>query len=92
MNMTLALRAQRSDDALFQEIGGEAVLLDLASERYFSLDPIGTRIWMLLDEDEHLQQVCDRLCTEYEADPARIANDLLALMGQLAEAGLVRLV
>jgi hypothetical protein len=74
---------------LFQEVGGEAVLLDLASERYFGLDPVGTRIWTLLGEDDHLQTVHDRLCAEYDAEPDRIAADLLALVGKLAEAGLV---
>ena len=88
---TLAQRATRSDDALFQEVGGEAVLLDLASERYFGLDPVGTRIWTLLADEDPLQVVCDTLCAEYDAEPARIRDDLLALVTQLAEAGLVKL-
>lgn len=82
-------RATPSSEALFQEVGGEAVLLDLASERYFGLDPVGTRIWTLLGEDSRLQSVHERLCAEYDAEPDRIAADLLALVGKLAEAGLV---
>ena len=89
--MTLAQHVTRSDEALFQEVAGEAVLLDLTSEKYFGLDPVGTRIWNLLGEDGRLQSVYDRICSEYDADPERIASDLLALMGQLAEAGLVKL-
>ena len=86
---TLAQRATRSDDALFQEVGGEAVLLDLASERYFGLDPVGTRIWTLLADDDHLQAICDTLCAEYDAPQDRLQTDLLALVAQLADAGLV---
>ena len=89
--LTLAQRVIRSDEALFQEISGEAVLLDLASEQYFGLDAIGTRIWTLLADDDRLQSVHDRLCAEYDADPNHIATDLLALVNQLAEAGLVTL-
>ena len=88
---TLSHRAIRSDDALFQDVGGEAVLLDLASERYFGLDPVGTRIWSLLGDDDRLQWVHEQLCAEYEAESDRIASDLLALVDQLAEAGLVKL-
>lgn len=88
---TLAQRAVRSSDVLFQDVGGEAVLLDMASEHYFGLDPVGTRIWDLLGEDPSLQAVFERLCTEFEAEPERIATDLLALVDQLAEAGLVTL-
>ena len=87
--VTMDQRATPSSEALFQEVGGEAVLLDLASERYFGLDPVGTRIWTLLGEDSRLQSVHERLCAEYDAEPDRIAADLLALVGKLAEAGLV---
>lgn len=90
---TLAHHVTRSDDALFQDIAGEAVLLDLASERYFGLDPVGTRIWVLLGEHDAapLQVVRDALCAEYDADSDRITQDLLVLVDQLADAGLVTL-
>lgn len=80
----------RSDDVLFQEVGGEAVLLDLASEQYFGLDPVGTRIWELIDGQASLRSIHSVLRTEYDADPERIGEDLIALAGAMAEAGLVR--
>ena len=89
-SVTLATRVQPSGEVLAQEVGGEAVLLDLAGERYFGLDPIGTRIWALLAPAPVLQQVHASLCAEFDADPVRIEGDLLALVRQLAEAGLVR--
>ena len=90
-DVTLDTILTRSSEVLFQEVGGEAVLLDLASERYFGLDPVGTRIWTLLGEDDRLQVVCDALCAEYDAEPLLIRDDLLALVAQLSEAGLVKL-
>ena len=90
--VTLASTAQPSGEVLVQEVGDEAVLLDLAGERYFGLDPIGTRIWALLAPAPVLQQVHASLCAEFDADPVRIETDLLALVRQLAEAGLVELV
>ena len=88
--VTLEDRAQCSGEVLVQEVGGEAVLLDLASERYFGLDPIGTRIWQLLADAPALAQVHATLCGEFDAAPERIGEDLLALVGQLSEAGLVQ--
>lgn len=88
---TLAQRAVRSDEALAQELSGESVILDLASEQYFGLDAIGTRIWALLGDDDRLQAVHDALCAEYVADPGTIRDDLLTLVGELASAGLVTL-
>lgn len=89
MNLTLSHRARPADEVLFQDVAGEAVLLNLASERYFGLDPVGTRIWNLLGEDGRLQSAFDALCREYDAEPARLQADLLDLVAQLAEAGLV---
>ena len=88
--VTLDQRASRSDEVLAQEVGGESVLLDLASEQYFGLDPVGTRIWELLADAPTLGQVHETLCAEFDAEPERIRDDLLALVRQLREAGLVR--
>jgi len=81
---------RHSDDVLFQEVGGEAVLLDLASEQYFGLDQVGTRIWELIDGKARLGDIRQTLCAEYEAESERIGKDLLALAQSLADAGLVR--
>ena len=90
-NVTLAARVRPSTEVLAQEVGGEAVLLDLAGERYFGLDPIGTRIWQLLADAPSLQQVHATLCGEFDAPAERIQADLLALVQELAVAGLVEI-
>lgn len=88
--VTLADQVSPNDDVMVQEVGGESVLLDLASEQYFSLDAVGTRIWMLLGDQNNLASIVDQLCAEYQVEPERIRTDLLALVTQLAEAGLVK--
>ena len=88
-HITLAHQAKPNDDVLFQEVAGEAVLLNLASERYFGLDPVGTHIWGLLNRNMPLQQVHQDLCETYEASPEQLQQDLLKLVTELAEAGLV---
>lgn len=87
--ITLAQRIRRSDQVLFQDVGGEAVLLDLASEQYFGLNDVGTRIWQLIETSAVLEEVRSTLCEEFEADPACIEQDLLALVEALADAGLI---
>ena len=89
MDKKLEQRAKPTSDVLCQSVGGEVVLLDLASERYFGLDPVGARIWNLLDQGLSLQQVLETLCTEYDAPRERLQSDLLDLVTQLADAGLV---
>lgn len=77
-----------SRDAMLQEIGEEGVILDLASATYFGLDHVGVRLWQLLQVDPDLQAASDVLLSEYDVDPATLAEDLTALVEQLVAAGL----
>jgi hypothetical protein len=84
-------RVTLSENALFQDIAGEAVILDLTSASYFGLDGVGVRFWKLLQEDASLQRAYDMLLAEYAVEPALLERDLQALVAQLADAGLVAL-
>ena len=86
------MRIEISDEVLFQEVGGETVLLDLASEQYFGLDSVGTRIWTLLNEGVGAAAVVDTLLGEYEVERATLAADVDELLARLASAGLIRFV
>lgn len=77
-----------SKDAVFRDLNGEAVILDLASGAYFGLNPVGTRIWRLIEQDGRLQTVLDELHREYEATREDLERDLLDLVTRLASAGL----
>jgi hypothetical protein len=87
--LTLAARVTPKDGVLFQQLQDEAVLLNLDSGQYFGLDPVGTRIWSLLVEGKTLPDVVSAIATEYEVDAARCEADLLKLLGDLEEQGLV---
>lgn len=83
-------RVEIARGVVYREVGGEAVLLDLGSQRYFSLDEVGTRMWELLAEHGSTDEARRRLAAEYEVDEATLARDLDELIGRLAAEGLVR--
>ena len=85
----LPQRVILSPEALFQEISGEGVILDLKSASYFGLDEVGVRLWQLLQDDAGLQAACEKLLAEYDVEAAQLELDLLKLVGQLSDAGLV---
>lgn len=88
-DVTLTQRFTRSPEVLSQAVGDEAVLLDLGSEKYFGLNPVGRRIWELLGDHPELVEVHRQLCAEFDAPPEQIECDLLALVGTLRAAGLL---
>ena len=79
-----------STEVLSQTVDEDAVLLDLRSEQYFSLNPVGRRVWELLQEDGDLHKIRDRLLQEYRVDAADLERDLDDLAARLLAAGLVK--
>ncbi len=88
---TLACRVQPSPQVLLQQTGSEAIVLDLASEHYFGLNEVGTRLWQLLALNPDLGAAHRTLLGEYDVPAERLEQDLIALVGQLTDAGLVTL-
>ena len=86
---TLTSRVRVNDDVLFQELQGEAVLLNLKSGVYFGLDPVGTRIWQLFGEHQVLAEIARTIVAEYDVAEDRCSADLLALVADLERQGLV---
>ena len=87
--MDLKQNVSLSPDALFQEVSGETVILDMVSEAYFGLDPVGTRIWQLMQEKGELQPVFDTLLQEYDVEAQQLEQDFASLLHSLADAGLI---
>ena len=80
-----------SKDVLAQELDGETVLLDLASENYFCLDAVGARVWQLINEGQEQAVLIDTLLEEYEVECEVLENDVTELLGRLSEAGLIEI-
>ena len=83
-------RIEIPDGVLVRELQGEAVLLNLDSECYFGLDEVGTRMWQALASAQTTAGACEALVAEYDVEPETLRADLDHLVGQLAQAGLVR--
>lgn len=90
MTHNLPHRVTLSPEVLFRELDGEAVMLDLETERYYGLDEVGTRFWQLFAEYEETETVIARMLAEYEVEEEQLRQDLAVLLDELAEAGLVR--
>ena len=75
-----------------QQVGDEAIVLDITGERYYGLNEIGMRLWSLLSNDPSLGAAHAVLLGEYEVSPSELERDLLTIATQLSDAGLVRIV
>jgi hypothetical protein len=82
-------RVGLAEDILFSVLGEEAVLLSLSHGQYFGLDTVGTRFVQLIIEYGRLGAVVQALVQEYEAPRERIWDDLVRLVAELGDQGLV---
>lgn len=84
-DISLERHVRISEDAVFRELDGEAVILQLDSGMYFGLDPVGTRLWQLLAAHGGLRPAFDAALREFDVEPDVLERDLLDLVSQLAE-------
>jgi hypothetical protein len=82
--MVLASKEQVSCD-----LAGETAILNVQSGVYYGLDEVGARIWELIQTPQRVSDVRDSLLNEYDVEPSQCEADLIALLSQLSEVGLV---
>ena len=71
------------------ELGGESIILGLASGTYFGLDGVGSLVWDRLREPVRVGALEDEIVSTYEVSPDRCREDLQRLLGQLESEGLI---
>ncbi|HEU4752132.1 MAG TPA: PqqD family peptide modification chaperone [Armatimonadota bacterium] len=91
MNRALGVHSvvSASPDHLACDLDGETVILHLTRGRYYGLDPVGAEIWKLIARPTPVLQVREAILQEFDVEPERCEQDLLALLGQLADEGLI---
>lgn len=71
------------------DMDGETVLLNLSTGRYYSLNQVGSVIWSLCTGAHTLRDIQTMLCDRFEVPPERALDDLVVLVNQLLQEGLL---
>jgi hypothetical protein len=89
MNICATSTVVASKNQVSCDLAGEAAILNLENSVYYGLDPVGARIWSLIQAPVSVTALRDAIVAEYDVDAERCERDLLDLLAQLAEAKLV---
>ena len=76
-------------DIVSCDLVDEAAILNLKTGIYYGLDPVGARIWKLIQTPRQLYEILETLLNEYEVEKNHCQEDLIELIEQLAEKELV---
>ena len=79
-----------SPEVLFHQLDDEAVLLHLPTERYFSLNPVGAKVWQLLERGLLLDASVEEIVKEYQMPTDVVRRDVAELIAQLTERQLIQ--
>jgi hypothetical protein len=71
-------------------IDGEAIIINLATGAYYSMQGIGGEIWAMIAERRDVSAMVERIAAAYDVDPASARHDLEAVLEQLLGEHLIR--
>jgi hypothetical protein len=89
--ITAATKIVVSADQVSCDLSGEAAMLHLKTGVYYGLNPVGARIWSLIQEPKSFAELRDALTDEYDVDATVLESDLQKLLSELAEHDLIEI-
>lgn len=90
MPLTLDSRVVASDEQVHTSLGDEAVILGLEDGVYYGVDSVGARVWALVATPRRVSEIVAIVLEEFDVSVERCEQDVLALLGELAERRLIR--
>lgn len=89
LQIDMASAIAASPNYLATTIGERVVILDVPAGVYYGLDAVGAYVWSLIQQPRTVAEVRDLLLAEFDVEPAVCTAELLTLLQQLADKGLI---
>lgn len=71
------------------DLAGEAVILAVDAGAYYGLNPVGCRVWSLIQTPACVRDLCRTLIAEYDVEPGTCEREVLDLLAHLASERLI---
>lgn len=81
---------QRQDGLLAASVDDEVLMMSVELGAYFSLNPVGARIWELLETPHDFAALTAILTAEYDAEAEVIRSETRAFLTRLENEGLLK--
>lgn len=82
----------RNQEIIFSDMDDETVMMSIEKGEYYGVNPVGRRIWELLETPVTVSSMCDTLCNEYNVETGQCNKDALAFLAQLLQKDVIRVV
>lgn len=79
----------RNSKTISGRLHDELVMMDLDQGKYFSLNPVATRIWELLETPVTVDELCGQLTGEYEISKGKCLAEVTEHLNEMIRVKLV---
>jgi hypothetical protein len=79
-----------SEAPVATEVDREVVVMNIGRGRCYGLGETGTSVWRRLESPIRVDDLCRELMLEYNADAETLVGDVIALLEQMQEEGLIK--
>jgi hypothetical protein len=76
-------------DMVTSDIDDEKVMMSIEKGSYYGLDPVGSRVWELIEKPVRVSDLVDTLLTRYDVDRETCEADVAAFLHELEEDGII---
>lgn len=83
------MKYQISPEVLFSKIDDEVIIMSIEADSYFGLDPVGSRIWELLEQPATMDELVSQLVQEYDVSEAECRQDAQDFVTEMVARGLI---
>ena len=81
--------AESESRLVWRVVDGEALIVDLETGGFFSLDRVGTEVWTGLKNGWGVAQIVDAIAAKYGVDQQTVQRDVAELLDDLSREGLM---
>lgn len=83
------MKYQRNSKTISGRLSDELVMMDMDKGKYFSLNPVATRIWDLLADPMSVEELCNLLMDEYEVEANQCKKDVEDVIAKMKKLNIV---
>jgi hypothetical protein len=80
---------KRNPKTAWRTIAGEGVILSLDTKMLRGLNPVGARVWELIDGQRSVEEIAGQIAQEFSVEIDRSLSDIQAFTNELLSKGLV---
>lgn len=91
----MSTRFVKDNQAVTRSIAGETIIVPIRSgvgdlNSIYTLNEVGTSIWQLIDGERSVDELIERISSEYEVSKEEASKDVFEFLTTLETEGLIR--